>query len=808
MSLDIVEIALDRLTDFADFERLATEVMQNEGYPDIKPLGGYRDSGRDAVVETFYELTRRRRTIFQFTSQETVKSKLESTIKRLAETGQEYSTLVLVTTNRITAERQDELQRVARDADISLEIFDRKTLVARLSNFQNGLFHRHFPNIQQQVLEMSAARPKESFSSEELLRASRAFVMSDEADRARRGIIRELTLALLLHERTNATTVSGLVALSKDVLPQMDPLEPSQVKSALDALTKDDLVKHVDGWYAPTAKAIERSLASASADSRGLIGLASDVADRVSDAARGNLAENERRLIERNAVGALQELFRLYGLDTSSQILGRTATQNGSYDRIVAVAERDLSPAVSRATVAALGDLVSHPNDEQAEILAQTALGFLGAAVMQVDPAVRELQRTRLRGKIFILDTDFLVQCVIRDLPQFAPSIDLVRDLLSIGTRVIVPWECVSEAASHAGRMGNVMSFFGANFEELQPSQVEDKVNNAFAKGWWYFRKRTGSTSGYSTYLANYYEGSAPSQFMAEVVRSTLPKGVEIGDVDRLLGVSPPTERVAAIEVELRTLIKNSHKSTYRDDAEIESLASVDAHLHAAASMYGRAESSGALGKSCYLLTSSLRFIRAQRKLGARDEISVRPNTLAGLLRLVGESKIAARDFVQLFDNPFLQRAVAVSWDDVRGLLELGVRISTVTSPRLAWDIEMGLHDRLSALHELETRASEGRAAESAVSDEYVHTLDFAHAHGYLARPVVNEVLAELNQAKAAAVAERQNADMVRREMQAKLDEQATRYALLEQEIEFFGRRRQRYLKRVAQGDRTPPPRK
>ena len=54
MSLDAIELALDRMTDFTGFERLATELMYLEGWYDIKPLGGTGDMGQDAVSERFF----------------------------------------------------------------------------------------------------------------------------------------------------------------------------------------------------------------------------------------------------------------------------------------------------------------------------------------------------------------------------------------------------------------------------------------------------------------------------------------------------------------------------------------------------------------------------------------------------------------------------------------------------------------------------------------------------------------------------------------------------------------------------------
>ena len=63
MSLDIIEYALDNLTDWALFEKLACEILRFEGFPDIKPLGGSKDLGLDAEVTRHYHHVKREKIV-------------------------------------------------------------------------------------------------------------------------------------------------------------------------------------------------------------------------------------------------------------------------------------------------------------------------------------------------------------------------------------------------------------------------------------------------------------------------------------------------------------------------------------------------------------------------------------------------------------------------------------------------------------------------------------------------------------------------------------------------------------------------
>src|SRR6185437_855621 len=127
VSLDLIEIALSRLTDFAEFERLATEVMYLDGWHDIKPLGGVSDQGQDAISESFFQ-AELERTVFQYTLQEYLPGKVAETIEKLKTNGIAFSELVIVTRHEISSESQLKMKRDARsDHNVRLEIYERKT---------------------------------------------------------------------------------------------------------------------------------------------------------------------------------------------------------------------------------------------------------------------------------------------------------------------------------------------------------------------------------------------------------------------------------------------------------------------------------------------------------------------------------------------------------------------------------------------------------------------------------------------------------------------------------------------------------
>jgi len=134
MGIDIVEIALDSITDGFAFEQLASEVMRDEGYHDIKPLGGVGDLGEDATQDRIYHREGRIHTVFQYTLQDYIAGKIRDTVEKLTKHEVEFSELVIVTPVRLSPERQRDLKKTGREEfDLSIEIYERKTLANRLS---------------------------------------------------------------------------------------------------------------------------------------------------------------------------------------------------------------------------------------------------------------------------------------------------------------------------------------------------------------------------------------------------------------------------------------------------------------------------------------------------------------------------------------------------------------------------------------------------------------------------------------------------------------------------------------------------
>ena len=424
--LDLIYIALDSITDDSLFEKLASEIMRDEGYPNIKSLGGLSDKGVDAVQDRFYLHEGRSRIVFQYTLQKYLSGKIDDTVRTLSDNGISYHELVLVTHRSISSERQRSLIETARKKHgVTLSIFERNTIANRLANRENNIFVRYFPDIETQLAALTTKRPL--LSSDEsglleisMLKSSIAFTFNKDAPRVRKSIFDFLTLGLLLEKPSEYILVAKLRERYGITSGKEQPPE-DKVRSSLNRLTERGLIEWQGDGARLSSKALEivdGSTAGANDATRSLI---TDIVDEVCQTSHQRISEDDKLKMERNIQDVLVMLFRLSGIEIANQVLkGSTPgpVYLDSMPEFVARAKRQLPPDLGELLISFISQKLATPSAEQARTLASWSLTYIGVEVMNLDPDLKEFQRTRLAKKTFVLDTDFILRCLVREFPR------------------------------------------------------------------------------------------------------------------------------------------------------------------------------------------------------------------------------------------------------------------------------------------------------------------------------------------------------------------------------------------------------
>lgn len=755
MSKDIVDVALDGVTDYLGFERIALEVLEQQGVTDLVPLGGRADGGRDGVREQRFSRTHERAvTVVQVTTQLDSVAKVSDTITRLDEERIPFNNLTFVTSREVSGKDYDQIMAMCNRRGIGCTIVDRKVLHSTLSRYDNGTFHRVFPNFEQQFKELIAARREETPPREALLRTAVAFFASHEGAAARTAVVRNLTLLLLLHSGKEEASGADLATLQRELLPNAVAIPGDQLDAALGWLAEHGMAERVtSGAFRPTVAAQERMVASEAAAERLATRLGEAVVRSVRESARVPVSDQDAIRIARNAANGVRQFLRFYGLEAVNQIVGRAGTPTSGFvagDAVDKALAADLGAPLAAATRAAVAELLSNPSNEEAESLRSLALGYLGACLIQTDPAVRELQATKLRTKSFILDTDFLLDCVCASRPEQRASLGLVHALASAGATLIVADECIEEVISHSDSSLGAFSALRERLISLPEAYVRENVGNVFVQGYYYSIK-SGFRGTFARYMRNYKDSDNPRRFARSLILDTLGNDLKLGPVAELLECRPDRTKVASAEAVFYEMSKNAKGAAFRSDENSYKLATVDAQLYCCISDYcsrsAKSESNEALYANAYVVGSSRRFAKAAVSLGDADHFSVSPTALQGVLMLLGlTDPVEPKDFVSLFENRFLQEAVSESWTDVQALVDLGIDLSGVSVTRLTLDFEDGLHRSLTAYSSIVERADEPSAPQE-LADLVAEVMEF----GYHTSLTSAEVFTRLSKAEAEA---------------------------------------------------------
>ena len=192
--------------------------------------------------------------------------------------------------------------------------------------------------------------------------------------------------------------------------------------------------------------------------------------------------------------------------------------------------------------------------------------------------------------------------------------------------------------------------------------------------------------------------------------------------------VSPPTcsgislSAVRKRDTELRTRRKHWHEPTPHYTC-LRSAGDETTHQYV-------------LGGTCYLLTETSRYERVARSVGIPTKITVRPSTVAGILTFVG-TEISSTEFVQLFDNPLLDRAVSAAWPDMEKLMRSGVDLSAKNLARLRFDLDDALHECLTVLERAQDAEDQAPGAETSSDERFMELIELAARRGYSLIPEV-----------------------------------------------------------------------
>jgi len=799
MSLDIVEIGVDQMTDHVNFEKLATEVLYNEGFHDIAPLTGGSDLAQDATQESFFEHTGKQKIVFQYTIQEYLKGKVHKTIERLIDAKVEFDELVIVTKRHVSGETKIAMiQEVRAKYSKPLQIIDKSTIVLRLADYTNGIFNRNFPNIENQVKDLRSNPGSITNISDSLelslLKVSMLFTFNTSATKVRKDLFDNYVLGIMYEDQRETLKIDEIVALCKEKTKRID-IEKAQITAVVGRLKSRKLVT--------ITKSLEDVSISKRAEAEiegGMVKIEeytasflSDFLDQILAISKRTFSNQDKERIKKNTKNALISVFELYGLEISQHFLDTKTSVKGvvieKKDEIIEKAKYKLPSDIGELIIAQLAEIFKSPNKEQSLIIGNWVKSFLGMKLMSIDPLLQEFQATQFAKKVFILDTDFILNAIVQERPESGFYVRIIKSLIEFRCTLIIPKSVISECVNHI-----VLSFkgnhsLGRSILSYNEETLEATVRNVFLRGFYYHIKNGTGKGTFHSYIQNYYEKSNPEGFFSELIKTQFPKGVQIRSLDDFKVTIPP-EQFEKLKTELIENKGKVEKAGRRTTEQIEDLAMTDAKLFLTTyhlDLAGIRDEKKLFGGNAYLLTGSTKYTRCASQLGLKDNVTASPSALAAIMEVIGKVDLNNMDYIQMFDNPLLVYAVDQIQDDIHALVKGGVIITDKKLTRLRWDIQERLHDTIINYKNAEKVADTvGDEKDDEAINAYATMIKVSKELGYKSIPLASGLLDLIEDNKG-------ELEKTKDELSTALEE----YKILQSEYTRFGRRKQHYLKKI-----------
>lgn len=789
--LDVINYALDKLTDSKAFEALATEIMREFGYYNIKKLGGVADSGQDAIHIPFYQSDDTRiKTVFQYSLEKGSLAKIKRTLDRLKEESVEFQKFMYVTSVEISTTLSQQIKsEIRKQYAIDIELADRGDISTVLSDLKNGVFARYFPDMEKQVKMLYQDFQDRSPQREEaLLRTTLILNYGEKTKQTFSSIYDCMVLSLLIGEKSNKLEYASIIDKLKESMPNLDYSEIN-LKDSLSRLEQNEKIRKEGSTYSLTENNDEVCVFMYEMQYKPLELITTEVVDTMRRSSSAAVSAKHIDTVVGNCKEVVVDYFRTYGTEVLNLEDDNNHMNNADVVKsLQQKASKNLPVGIGNLLISAIAEVFANPDDDIAAAIDSLIFTYMSAAILNLDPELKEVSAMRLHDKSFIVDTDVLVGCVVREHPKFESYTSVIECLVKAKCRVIIPMESILECVEHASYSTKTYNYFRDHLLSLPEEAIEDDVWNGFVQGYYY-----GITFGdvpektrYDKYLRNYYDAVNPVEYMISLVFDTLGNSVEIIPIDQLIkDISILPDDMEKLKNEIYTRLKErAKKSDYRTEEQNQNLALNDAKLYLSAYYLNKLVpyvNGKLLTQSYYLITNSNRTGYCAYKTGFRGKVISKLPLLASLLRKNCMDCISSKEFIGLLDNPFLTAAMNQCRNEINDLIKAGVILNGCSLTRLRFDLDQKLHDKITVIEKCLSAEDEHEA--ELLENQVIEILDEVDEMGYELVPAIgNLVKAYKNKVK------------VIEEKDRSLD----RY---KDTVEKFSARRQRYFDRIRKGE-------
>lgn len=471
------------------------------------------------------------------------------------------------------------------------------------------------------------------------------------------------------------------------------------IERAMKKLLKDGLLSIKENGYVAHQDMADRIKEENTKIEERTKNLFNFVISGVENRLEGSLSDDDRKQMESNIRKTFNLYVRMYGFESfvNKEV---TADEHIVDDEdIVKAAIESLPEDKGEILINVLSELLENPSREQAMVMMLWVKIYLGTQVMRLDPQLSQLEKENLKGKKFVLDTDFLLYCLVKQPKQSNGYRRLLKILRRVGCQLIIPEDVVVEMLKHAQCAESNYRKFTRLMKSVNREVIEKKANNVFVKDFCLFDIEAKHHQTIRQYMNNnFLSDDEPLVFMKQLIRDQLR--IEPGNDEKLEVSQEYLQYQEELTQKILSRTRNADNDKWRTEDEMDALSRTDARLYLSVLSLNKdvknTDTGEMLRAKAYLVTGTTKSIKSAMEMHIHRNFVTRPELLINLMAEIGEFDDTKQDFVDLFDNPFLAHIINSNWEMIRNLSEVGLNMHDKNITKLKQDLGEVYHKYLT----------------------------------------------------------------------------------------------------------------
>lgn len=512
-------------------------------------------------------------------------------------------------------------------------------------------------------------------------------------------------------------------------------VDPAKIYSKLDNLLNNGIIETNDeGEYSVPKKALDRVDENKQTEKKEI----NEIALKIITASEAITKRrvNNREQLRINICGCIHYYFRsschaMLGMDSVKDINQMSKLQeklskgmkDKDYDSSVIIGE--LGSELAEASRSRLCDILARK--------------YLAAQIVNTDPMLSEFKASVIGSKVFVLDTDTVLNILANNTPQGRAYMDMVDDLCKCGCTIYLPDQVMDEVfhvAEAACRKYQNVSYLMDNDSDTVPVLLK----NLFLIDYYFLRKgKRDKCPAWENYIGNFFNPEYGVDYTYDVIGGHFKGKVHFGVPDNALGKIDDGKLYQLTEAVYQEMSKTENAHNRNESLNYE-MAKSDAYFFLMVNELNKSESSRESARirrrqsrspllrgRYYVISSSYRTFFCAKKIENFDvrNFTCNPKTLIMILSEIGLSQEREFSIVDVLDNPLLSKVAQVIEDDIAHLNEIGVDFTGKSLTSLRYS----LHDQLDKMLTL------------CRSNEYGKVADFMQKKDISLRPGIQAII-------------------------------------------------------------------